>query len=54
MQFSLNYKILIGKVCKVIDGDTIKAIIILNGIYTKFTFRLNAIDTPQTRKGQAK
>jgi hypothetical protein len=38
----------LGKIVKVIDGDTIKAIILLNSNdeYTKFTFRLNGIDTP--------
>jgi endonuclease YncB( thermonuclease family) len=54
VEFSLNYKVFLGKVSKVVDGDTIKAIIFLNEVPTRFTFRLNGIDTPEIRKGDAK
>lgn len=40
--------------CKVIDGDTIKAIIWLNEKYNRFTFRLDGLDAPETRKGSVK
>jgi endonuclease YncB( thermonuclease family) len=53
-EFSLNYKVFLAKVCKVVDGDTVKAIIYLNNQFTRFTFRLNGIDTPETRKGDVK
>lgn len=53
-EFSLNYKVFLAKVVKVIDGDTVKAIIYLNNTFTRFTFRLNGIDTPETRKGDMK
>ena len=52
--FSLNYRIFLGKVCKVTDGDTIKAIVFLNQMPTRFVFRLNGLDAPETRKGQVK
>ena len=44
----------LAKVCKVVDGDTLKAIVFFNGVFNKFTFRLNGIDTPETRKGEVK
>jgi endonuclease YncB( thermonuclease family) len=44
----------LGKVTKVVDGDTIKAIVNLNSIPTKFVFRIGGVDTPETRKGEAK
>jgi hypothetical protein len=53
-EFSLNYKTFLAKVCKVTDGDTIKAILYLNGIPTKFIFRVSGLDTPECRKGEAK
>lgn len=53
-EFSLNYKIFLAKVVKVTDGDTVKIIIWLNGHPTKFIIRLNGIDTPECRKGEAK
>lgn len=43
-----------AKVTKVVDGDTIKAVLYLNDHYTKFTFRFNGLDTPETRKGDVK
>ena len=36
----------------VTDGDTLKAVVMFNDKMTKFTFRLNGIDTPETRKGE--
>jgi hypothetical protein len=45
-EFSLNYKVFLAKIVKVVDGDTVKAIIYLNSTFTRFTFRLNGIDTP--------
>ena len=53
-EFTLNYKTFIGKVTRVVDGDTLKAIIFLNGILTKFTFRVDGLDTPETRKGDVR
>ena len=53
-QFSLNFKTFLGKVVHVTDGDTVKIVIKINGKLTRFTFRLNGIDTPETRKGEAK
>ena len=53
-EFSLNYKSFLGKVVKVIDGDTLKAVVWLNNVPTKFVFRLGGLDTPETRKGEAK
>ena len=53
-EFSLNYKTLIAKVVKVIDGDTFKAVVWLHATPTKFTFRIGGLDTPETRKGEAK
>jgi len=47
----LNFKIFLGKVIKVVDGDTIKAAVWLNNQFYRFTFRLNGIDTPEARKG---
>jgi len=44
----------LAKVVKVTDGDTFKAVLWLNNHPTKFIFRLNGIDTPETRKGEAK
>ncbi len=53
-EFSLNYKTFLAKVSKVTDGDTIRAVIYLNAAPTRFVFRLNGIDTPECRKGDAK
>ena len=36
------------------DGDTIKAIVYLHNKPTRFTFRLNGLDAPETRKGEAR
>ena len=36
------------------DGDTIRAAVWLNNSPTKFVFRLGGIDTPETRRGEAK
>ena len=49
--FSLNFKIFLSKIVHVTDGDTVKAALLLNGKFTRFTFRLSGIDTPETRKG---
>ena len=38
----------------VTDGDTAKLAIKINNKIVKFTFRLNGIDTPETRKGETK
>ena len=43
-----------GKIVKVIDGDTFKAAIFLNGIKNRFTFRIDSLDCPETRKGDVK
>lgn len=53
-EFSLNYKTFLGKVVHVTDGDTVKIVIKINGKLTRFTFRLNGIDTPETRKGEVR
>ena len=53
-EFTLNYKVFLGKIVKVTDGDTFKAVIFLNGLQTRFTFRVDGIDTPETRKGDVK
>ena len=53
-EFSLNYKTFIAKVVKVTDGDTFKAALWLHSTPTKFTFRIGGLDTPETRKGEAK
>ena len=53
-EFSLNFKIFLGKIVHVTDGDTVKAAILLNGKFTRFTFRLSGIDTPETRKGEVR
>lgn len=53
-EFSLNYKTFLGKVIKVTDGDTLRAAVWLNNAPTKFIFRLGGIDTPETRRGEAK
>lgn len=53
-EFSLNFKIFLGKVVHVTDGDTVKIALKLNDKMTRFTFRLNGIDTPETRKGETK
>lgn len=53
-EFSLNYRTFLGKVVKVTDGDTLRAVVWLNNVPTKFIFRLGGIDTPETRKGDAK
>ena len=53
-EFSLNYKTLIAKVVKVKDRDTFKAVVWLHATPTKFTFRIGGLDTPETRKGEAK
>lgn len=45
-EFSLNYKTFLGKVVKVTDGDTIRAVVFLHNNPTKFIFRLGGIDTP--------
>lgn len=45
-EFSLNFKVFLAKIVKVVDGDTVKAVIYLNNNFTRFTFRLNGIDTP--------
>ena len=50
----MNFKIFLGKVLHVTDGDTVKIALKLNGKMTRFTFRLNGIDTPETRKGEVK
>lgn len=44
----------LAKISKVVDGDTVKGIIYLNNTFTRFTFRLNGIDTPETRKGDVR
>jgi endonuclease YncB( thermonuclease family) len=44
--FTLNYKTFLGKVIKVIDGDTIKAVVWLNNVPNKFIFRVAGIDCP--------
>jgi endonuclease YncB( thermonuclease family) len=53
-EFSLNYKTFLGKIIKVTDGDTLRAAVWFNNTPTKFIFRLGGIDTPETRKGEAK
>lgn len=45
-EFSLNYKTFLAKVSKVTDGDTVKAILYLNGAATRFVFRVSGLDTP--------
>jgi endonuclease YncB( thermonuclease family) len=45
-EFSLNFKIFLGKVLHVTDGDTLKIAILINKKFTRFNFRLNGIDTP--------
>ena len=45
-EFSLNFKIFLGKVVHITDGDTIKVAIKLGEKPTRFTFRLSGIDTP--------
>lgn len=39
---------------KVTDGDTLRAAVWINNAPTKFIFRLGGIDTPETRRGEAK
>ena len=41
----------IGKIQRVIDGDSVKMIILLNNNFYKFDFRVNRIDTPELRSG---
>ncbi len=53
-EFSLNYKTFLGKVIRVTDGDTLRAAVWLNNVPTKFIFRLGGIDTPETRRGEAR
>ena len=53
-EFSLNYKTFLAKVSKVTDGDTVKAVIFLHNSPTRFIFRINGVDTPEYRKGEAK
>ena len=53
-EFSLNYKTFLGKVIKITDGDTLRAAVWLNNSPTKFIFRLGGIDTPETRRGEAR
>jgi hypothetical protein len=54
-EFSLNYKTFLSKIVKVTDGDTVKGVLCLDkDNFTKFIFRLNGIDTPETRKGEVK
>ena len=53
-EFSLNYKTFLGKIIKITDGDTLRAAVWLNNAPTKFIFRLGGIDTPETRRGEAK
>ena len=50
-EFSLNFKMFLGKIIHVTDGDTVKIAIKFGQKMTKFTFRLSGIDTPETRKG---
>ena len=45
----------LSKIVKVTDGDTVKGVLCLDkDNFTKFIFRLNGIDTPETRKGEVK
>lgn len=53
-QFSLNHRVFLAKVVRVTDGDTIKAVLFLHGVPTRFVFRVSGVDTPQCRKGEAK
>jgi endonuclease YncB( thermonuclease family) len=53
-EFSLNYKSFLAKVSKVTDGDTLKAVIFLHATPTRFVFRINGVDTPECRKGEAR
>lgn len=43
-----NYNTFI-KIIKVIDGDTVKGIFKFNNSFYKYNFRINGIDTPETR-----
>lgn len=53
-QFSLNFRSFLGKITKVTDGDTFKVTFRLDGKLTRFSFRLNGIDTPESRSGDVK
>lgn len=50
----MNFKTFLGKILKVTDGDTIKVAFKLTNSLTRFTFRLNGVDTPESRGGQVK
>ncbi len=43
-----------GKILRVVDGDTVKIALKLSGVLTRFTFRLGGIDTPESRSGEVK
>jgi endonuclease YncB( thermonuclease family) len=53
-EFSLNFKTFLGKILKVTDGDTVKVAFKLTNELTRFTFRLNGVDTPESRSGEVK
>jgi endonuclease YncB( thermonuclease family) len=41
----------LGKILRVVDGDTVKIAFKLNNCLTRFNFRLNGVDTPESRSG---
>lgn len=53
-EFTLNFKTFLGKILKIVDGDTVRIALKLSGSLTRFTFRLNGVDTPESRSGEVK
>jgi endonuclease YncB( thermonuclease family) len=48
-EFSLDGRIMSCKIVNIYDADTCKAVFKLDGVYVKFTLRLNGIDAPEMR-----
>lgn len=53
-EFSLCGQTLKGKVVEMYDADTCKIVIPLNNSFSKFTCRLNGIDTPEMKPKKEK
>jgi len=46
--------VFLGKILKIVDGDTLKIVFKLHNSLTKFNFRLSGLDTPESRTGEIK
>lgn len=51
-EFSFNYKTFLGKILRITDGDTLKIAFKLTNSVTRFSFRLNGVDTPECHSGE--